>query len=318
MFIQSLLVLLGFALLLWSADLLVRGATKIATRFGISTLIIGLTVVAFGTSAPELFVSLIAALGDSSEVAIGNVVGSNLFNILMILGIAALLHPITFSRAIGMRELPIMVAAMVVFWITAASQFRITAIEGAILFLGIVGYLLMSYVLVRRSKTDAILTEFDVEHQPEAEEISLASNAALVIVGLVGLIFGSELIVENATAIARSFGVSDYIIGISLVAIGTSLPELATTAVAALKSEPDLAIGNAVGSNIFNVFVVIGLTSIVSPLPVERAVVEFDFAFMIAVCLVVWGVALGLKKAGRVTGLVFVGLYVGYIAAVIS
>lgn len=314
MILEIVLVLVGFALLLWAAEILIRGATALARGFGISTLIIGLTVVAFGTSAPELFVSISASMKGTGDVAIGNVLGSNLFNILMIIGISALIKPVKSSRDIKKREMPIMLLALGLFWLFAA-QFgdsEFTRLEGGILFGGILSYLGLSYYIVRSTRKGSTLVE-ELDEVHSDEEKSPLKNFLFIVIGLVGLIGGAELIVSNATVIAKAFGVSDFVIGVSLVAIGTSLPELATTIVSAAKGEQDLAVGNAVGSNIFNVFAVIGITGLLQPIGVTESALSFDFPFMFLACFAVWPLMFIRKELGRPEGALLVLAYAVYI-----
>jgi cation:H+ antiporter len=314
-----ILLIIGLVLLIFAADLLVRGASDVARRFGISSLIIGLTVVAFGTSAPELFVSVAAALKGSADVAIGNVLGSNVFNILIIVGIASLLAPINASREIVFREMPIMIGAMVCFWGTAAFVSRgvISSTEGIILFCLLLVYLLQTFLTIRKQRVTRIVEEKITDTlDTEIRTHGVWKDIVKIALGLAGLIFGSELIVENATSIARAFGISEFIIGVTLIAGGTSLPELATTALAAMKKENELAIGNAVGSNIFNVFCVIGLSAFIQPLQVAEANITIDFPVMVASCFMVWIPLLISRGIGRVAGSLFIiayGMYVTFL-----
>lgn len=310
MFTHLILSAVGLALLLAGADLLVRGSRILAMLLGISPLVIGLTVVAFGTSAPELFVSLTAAYTGSADVAIGNVVGSNIFNILAIVGIAAIIIPIHISSSVITREMPIMLLSSLLFYWTASDGI-ISRIEGVMLLFGIVVYLLYHYVMIKRGGISAVIEE--IEPLKSKKRASVPVAVLFVVVGLAGLIYGSGLAVDHGASLARLFGVSEFIIGVTLIAAGTSLPELATTVLAACKGEPDLAIGNAVGSNIFNVFAVIGLTGTVTPLQVAPSALALDFPFMVASAAVVWPIMILQRHLSRTTGLILLGGYAAYI-----
>lgn len=312
MYFDLFLVAIGLAALLLGAEALVRGANSIAHRYGVPKLIIGLTIVAFGTSAPELCVSLIAAFKDSADVAIGNVVGSNIFNIMVIVALAAVFRPLVMPRAAVWREMPIMLATLGLFYV-ASFDGIIDLGEGIVFFLGILAYLVMNYFLARRGKVAA-------EHLPLASEIpepveskKLFPCIVLIIVGLLGMVFGAEWIVRGATAIARDLGVAEIVIAVSLVALGTSLPELATTMVAAFRGHPELAVGNAIGSNIFNVLSVIGISAWVTPLHVNPQALAFDYPVMMAGCVVAWPLMFIQKKMGRWQGAVLLLGYLGYL-----
>ncbi|MDC0357502.1 calcium/sodium antiporter [Oligoflexia bacterium] len=312
MLVECALLIVGFFVLVLGAEILVRGARDIAKSFGISTLIVGLTVVAFGTSAPELFVSLTAAFHGNADVAVGNIIGSNLFNVLIIIGLAALIAPVHIASAIVKREMPIMLFSLALF-VLFSIDLKISHLEGGILFAGIIAYLALSYKAVKKGK--AALIAIDEPNQEQTHARKTVWNVAFVLAGFVGLVLGANLIVDNATIIARHFGVSDLVIGITLVAIGTSLPELATTIIAALRGEPDLAVGNAIGSNIFNVFCVIGLTGAITPLSVNPAALNFDLLFMLIALLCVWPLMLS-RRMGRVKGTIMLVAYFGYIGVV--
>lgn len=315
MFSQFVLLAIGLAILVFGADLLVRGARAIALAFGISTLVVGLTVVAFGTSAPELFVSVAAALDGKGDVAIGNVIGSNIFNILIIIGLTALLAPIHIARSISWREMPIMLISAGLFWIFAMDG-TFSQLEGAVFAIGIFLYIAENYFVVRfgsASVTSELLEEIEEEEVAEEKKRPMFKNILFIVLGLAGLIAGADLVVDNATLIAKSFGISDLVIGVTLVAVGTSLPELATTIVAAVKGEPDLAVGNAVGSNIFNVLCVIGFTAIIQPLNVAEPALRFDFPYMFFACILFWPLMIVSGKLGRISGIAMIGVYGAYV-----
>jgi len=305
----------GLVLLVVGAEALVRGAARLASRFGIPPLIIGLTVVAFGTSAPETAVSVQAALNGSGDIAIGNVVGSNIANVLLILGMTALVAPLVVSRQLIRLDVPIMIgASLVTFGLAWDGQ--LSRIDGALLFAAVVAYTLFLIISSRREKAAEADDEFAKEfglHEPAKPYAGLI-NAGLVIAGLVLLVVGSNFLVEGAVALARALGLSELVIGLTVIAIGTSLPELATSIMAAIRGERDIAVGNIVGSNIFNLLCVLGLASLVSPqtISVSSNALAFDFPVMIAVavaCLPIFFAGYCIK---RWEGALFVAYYVAY------
>ncbi|MDW8479900.1 MAG: calcium/sodium antiporter [Xanthomonadales bacterium] len=258
-------LLLAFALLLLfvGAEALVRGAASLALRLGLSRLAVGLTVVAFGTSAPELVVSVEAALAGSGDLALGNVVGSNIFNVAVILGLAALICPIPVRERIVRLDAPLALGAALLLWPLLADG-RIARVEAALLLAILGGYTALNLVLARRRVREGLQDWPDAPLA--AGEGSLAWDLAGLALGLLLLVLGSELLVEQAIAIARRLGVSEAVIGLTLVAAGTSLPELATSLVAAVRRQPDIAIGNVVGSNVFNILGILGAAGLLAPL----------------------------------------------------
>ena len=277
----------GLVLLVAGAEVLVRGAARLAAQFGISPLIIGLTVVAFGTSAPETAVSVQAAWNGSGDIAIGNVVGSNIANVLLILGLTAAVAPLVVSRQLIRLDVPLMIGASLLTYALAWDG-ALSRIDGAVLFLCVLAYTGFLIVSSRRNNApadDEFAKEFGLEEtaKPHASLI----NAGLVIAGLVLLVTGSNFLVEGAVALARALGLSELVIGLTVIAIGTSLPELATSILAAIRGERDIAVGNIVGSNLFNLLCVLGLASLVSPtlIKVSDAALAFDFPVMIGVAL---------------------------------
>ena len=303
MTLQFTLLIVGLVILSVGADVFVRGATNIADSLGIPPLLIGLTVVAFGTSAPELCVSMLAAFQGTSDIAVGNVLGSNIFNILMIIGISALMTPMKVDSSIIKREMPIMLVVMAFFAFFASSG-TISRVEGISFAIGIFTYVFATYLNGRKDKITP--EDLDIEKRPTWQ------NILILVLGLAGLVGGSHLIVESATVIARQFGVSEVVIGITLIAIGTSLPELATTVAAAMKGKPELAIGNAIGSNVFNVLCVLGFTSVVLPLEVNPQVLAVDIWVMLVACIIPLFLMMIGKRVSRVDGVIMVGMYVSY------
>ena len=303
-----LLLIGGFVVLVLGAEILVRGASRLAAAAGMPPLIIGLTVVAFGTSAPEMAVSVGSALGGSPDIALGNVVGSNIFNVLLILGLSALFAPLAVSTQLVRFDVPLMIAASLLVWLMALDQ-SISRMEGLVLALMIAIYIDMQIRMGRRGDGG------DVPAVPAARGAgALALNAALIVAGLVLLVAGSRWLLTGATGIARGFGVSELLIGLTIVAAGTSLPELATSVLAALRGERDIAVGNIVGSNIFNIFAVLGFSAALSPagIHVAEAALVFDIPVMTAVALACLPVFFRRHLIARWEGGVFVLYYIAY------
>ena len=303
-----LLLIGGFVVLVLGAEILVRGASRLAAAAGMPPLIIGLTVVAFGTSAPEMAVSVGSALGGSPDIALGNVVGSNIFNVLLILGLSALVAPLVVSTQLVRFDVPVMIAASLLVWLMALDQ-SISRMEGLVLALMIAIYIDMQIRMGRRGD------DGDVPAVPEARGAgAMALNAVLIVAGLALLVAGSRWLLTGATGIARGFGVSELLIGLTIVAAGTSLPELATSVLAALRGERDIAVGNIVGSNIFNIFAVLGFSAVLSPagIHVAEAALVFDIPVMTAVALACLPVFFRRHLIARWEGGVFVLYYIAY------
>ena len=310
-----LLLIGGLVLILLGANGLTDGASALAKRFDISELVIGLTIVAFGTSAPELTVSVASALNGAADMAVGNVVGSNLFNTLMIVGCTALFAPIIVTRGTLLKEIPLCILASVALLVMASDKL----IDGSRLNLLSVsdGLILLCFFLIFMSYTFAIARKPKEDGTPE-EEVEIqrmpAWKSLLYIVGgLAGLILGGRFFVDGASGIARSLGVSEAVIGLTIVAGGTSLPELATSIVAALKKNPEIAIGNVVGSNLFNIFFVLGATASISPLTIQ-GITTTDLLVMVVSGILLWlfGVFFGKRTITRIEGSVLALTYVGY------
>ncbi len=284
------LFVLGLILLVAGAELLVRGASRLAARFGISALVIGLTVVAFGTSAPELAVSIKAGLAGQADIALGNVVGSNIFNVLFILGVAALIVPLVVSQQLVRIEVPLVIGVSVLLLVMALDG-NISGFDGMLLFAGIVAYTVFT---VRQSRKESAAVR--VEYAQEFGD-------------------GAHWLVEGAVAFARMFGVSELIIGLTIVAAGTSLPELATSVVAALRGERDIAVGNVIGSSLFNILAIVGIASMITPggLAVAPTLIRFDIPVMIAVALACLPIFASGHLIARWEGALFLGYYAVYV-----
>ena len=314
--LNLLLFVAGLTGLVVGANLLVRGASKLALSFGISPLVVGLTIVAFGTSAPEVAVSVGAVLDGKTDIAVGNVVGSNIFNVLFILGLSALVTPLAVHGQVVRQEVPIMLGVSLLLVVLALDG-RIGALEGGLLFgllLAYVGFL----VVQSRRQTQADAAEFAAELQPAAAgawDARLPAQLALIAVGLAALVAGSNALVSAAVAFAQALGVSDVVIGLTIVAAGTSMPEVATSVAAALKGERDIAVGNVVGSNVFNILGCLGLSALVSGsagLVIAPAVLAFDLWVMLAVALACLPVFITGRVIARWEGAVFLAYYVAY------
>jgi cation:H+ antiporter len=303
----------GFLLLLGGAEMLVRGSVAIARRMEISTMVIGMTVVAFGTSAPELIVSLEAALSGAPGIAVGNIVGSNIANVLLIIGLTALCMPITPQARPLMRDALSLVGASLMFAVLMGSG-SISILEGGVLLLVFVVFMVTSYR--RGLRGDAGATAQSLE-QEAAEMGELPAGTWLLwvgaLAGLVGLCIGSSLLVDGGIGIARLLGVSEVVIGLTMIAVGTSLPELAASVAASLHRHPDVVVGNVLGSNLFNMLFVGGTVAVARPLPIEEKMLAVDIWIMLAATILFLPVLLGCRF-GRGAGVLFLVLYGGYIA----
>lgn len=305
---------LGLVLLIVGAEALVRGAVRIATVLGISPLVIGLTVVAFGTSAPELAVSVQASLVGQTDVAVGNVVGSNIFNVLLILGLSAVITPLTISGQLVRWDVPIMIGVSV-FTLLLGLDGVISQLNGLVLCLGIVGYTVFSILQGRKEQTAPQADPSNLPTSPAPHPVrQWVVNGGLILGGLALLILGSRWLNEGAISIARALGVSDLVIGLTLVAAGTSLPEVATSVLASLRGERDIAVGNVVGSNIFNILAVLGLSSSVAQegLLLSAGALRLDIPVMIAVAVACLPIFFTGHTIARWEGFLFLGYYVAY------
>jgi cation:H+ antiporter len=312
MLIPILLLLLGFGILIKGADFLVNGASSAAKKYGISNLAIGLTVVAFGTSMPELIVSLLSALDGKNDASFGNVIGSNNFNLLFILGIAGLIYPLVVQRNTVKYEVPLsLLAAGLLFLLVNDSLWggegagSLSRIDSIILLAFFAGFIFYIY------KTMSHTT--DLEEGEPIKIYSMPLAIGMVILGLAMLIGGGQLVVTNALEIARAYGLSEKLIGLTILAAGTSLPELATSCVAAYRKNTDIAIGNVVGSNIFNIFFILGITGVVNPMAYNAAM-NFDLYVLMGstVLLVVFMFTLGRRKLDRWEAAILLGGYIVY------
>ncbi|AOU99029.1 calcium/sodium antiporter [Acidihalobacter yilgarnensis] len=311
MLLAVLAIIAGFALLIWSADRFVLGAAALARNFGVPPLVIGLTIVGMGTSAPELLVSAMAAWDGNAGLGIGNAIGSNITNIGLVLGATALIAPLTVNSKLLKRELPLLLVVMLLGYALLADG-RLARPEGSALLLGLVMLLVWMVWSARRARADDALAEEILDEQPPP----MSTSAALgwFALGIAVLLGGAKLLVWGAVAIAHTLGVSDLVIGLTVVAIGTSLPELATTILSARRGEPDIALGNVIGSNLFNILGVLGLPGLIAPGPVPHEVLTRDYPLMLGFTALLFLFAYGRqpRRINRVEGGVLLGAFIGY------
>jgi cation:H+ antiporter len=313
----------GLVLLVLGAEALVRGASKLASSLGVPPLIVGLTVVAYGTSTPEVAVSLQAALAGQADIAIGNVVGSNIFNVLFILGLSAMIAPLIVSRQLVWMDVPIMIGVSVLLFLMALDG-RVSRLEGGVLALGIAGYTVFLIRQARRDKAAAQAAAEDAaggsgREAPVSAARMWVVNLAYIAAGLGLLVLGARWFVDSSVAIARVMGVSELVIALTIVAAGTSMPEVATSIIASIRGERDIAVGNVVGSNIYNILAVLGLAALISPsgVAVAPAALDFDIPVMLAVAVAALPIFFTGHLIARWEGWLFFGYYVAYTAYLI-
>jgi cation:H+ antiporter len=312
-----LVLILGLATLIVGGEFLVKGAVGIAKKLHISTLVIGMTVISFGTSAPELIVSIQAALSGNPEIAIGNVVGSNIANIALVLGITVMIFPIVVDRSSKILDWPMMMFASILFFVFAlffGKDYTITRWEGGILFLILVGFI---YYLVSNSRKKTKQAIAESNEEIEAVSDNIWKSLLFLFIGLVGLYFGADWLLKSAVKIALDLGMSKSVVGLTIVAFGTSVPELVTSAVAAFRKETDISIGNLIGSNIFNIMAVIGITAMVKPINVDKAVISYDMLWMLGISAMLLPLMLVGKKLDRYKGFMLFSTYIIYIILVV-
>ena len=312
-YMAILMLVAGLVFLIFGAEMLVRGASRLASSIGISPLVIGLTVVAFGTSSPELAVSIKAALSNQANIAVGNVVGSNIFNVLFILGLSALIVPLAVSQQLVRFDVPLMIA-LSVFVLFFSLDGKFGRIDGLILVAGLACYVLFLIIQSRREHLKMI-KEFPEDYETVGDiKSSWTKNVFLVIGGLILLVFGSRWLVDSAVSFAHYLGVSELVIGLTIVAAGTSLPEVVTSVIAAIRGERDIAVGNVVGSNIFNIMGVLGIASVIAPsgIEVSSAVIRFDIPVMIVVALACLPIFFSEGVISRREGALLLGYYIAY------
>jgi cation:H+ antiporter len=317
MIMQYILLTAGFVLLIKGADFLIDGASSVARRFNVSDLVIGLTVVAFGTSSPELFVNIISSIKGNTEIAIGNVLGSNIANVFLILGVSSIIYPLTVGTGTVWKEIPLSLLAALVLGILANDQLidkalfsYITRIDGLV-------FLSFFIIFIYYSVSIAKKIEGMEDHVP-TKQYGLNKSILLVVLGLIGLVLGGHWIVDSAVKLALKFGMSQSLVGLTIVAVGTSLPELATSAVAASKKNVEIAVGNVVGSNIFNVFFVLGISSVIKPLPFHaRSNIDIGVVILASLLLFVYMFTGKKRSLDRWEGVIFLIIYTAYISVLI-
>ncbi len=307
-----LMLILGFIGLYMGAEWLVRGASRLAKLMGLSPLLIGLTVVAFGTSAPELLVSLVSALKGKNMIAVGNVVGSNICNIALVLGIASLFHPIACQKEIIRRDIPIMVIISIYLMFISLDS-KISRFDGLILFLSLIAYTIFNYYGEKKRQKDVFILD-DLRLK---KGIKKSSQIFLIVVGILLVVLGARMVVSGAEMIMRMFGISERVIGLSIVAFGTSLPELATSAVASYRRHMDISIGNLIGSNVFNIMCVLGLTGLIKPILLPEGIFKshifIDYMIMLFISILPWFMIRKELLMSRKDGLILLGIYITYI-----
>lgn len=314
MFLNSLYVSCGLALLAIGAEGLVRGSTGLALRLGVTALVIGLTVVAFGTGSPEFVLSVQAARAGNSGIALGNVVGSNISNVALVLGVAALVRPMRVRSELIRREMPLMIAVTLLLWVMLLDG-RLSRPDGVVLVVGAVAYSLFSYLAARRGATAVVAAEFEEALTGPKRPIWL--DATLLTAGLVALLVGASLLLKGATFLAAGFGISQVVIGLTIVAVGTSLPELATSVTSAVRGEADVAFGNVIGSNVFNILAVLGVAALIRPFE-TLGLRTLDLVVMVASAVLLLSLMWHGSVLSRWEGAGLLAGYVAYIYSLVS
>ena len=313
--LSFVMLVIGFVLLVWGADKFVEGASALARKMGVSPLLVGLTIVAFGTSMPELAVSVTAALRGANEIAVGNVVGSNIFNLLGVAGLSAVICPLVMDKMLLRRDWPLSIFAAVLLLVAIAPDHVIARWEGAVLL--VIFAVILSRQIKAALNDRAQLAAAEAEAAEEAAEMTKSPVMIWVniVLGLACIVLGGQLAVNGATGIARMFGLSETLIGLTIVAIGTSLPELVTSIVAARKGQNEIAMGNVIGSNLFNILLILGVSAVITPIPVQATSI-IDCLFLITISVVFYLPARK-GKLGRLPGAVMAAMYVAYTAYLI-
>ena len=322
-----ILLLVGFVLLVKGADFFVDGASNIARYLKISSLIIGLTVVSFGTSLPEAAVSISGVIQGIDDVSFGNIIGSNIFNLLLILGVSALILPVVVNEEILKRDLPISILAAIIiipmyYFLHENGSSALVRFEGLILILLLAGFMFLMFKSANKTRNDIInsstLQDSNKSNPKEIEAptMSKSKSIVLVLIGLIGIVAGGIMVTNGAKEIALFFGMSEWLVGLTIVSVGTSLPELVTSITAAMKKENDIAVGNVVGSNIFNLLFILGVSSLVSPVKINSTAI-FDLIFLVVISIIVLLFAFRERKLGRVEGGFLTLMYLGYLVYII-
>ncbi|MCL2022482.1 MAG: calcium/sodium antiporter [Betaproteobacteria bacterium] len=308
------LIIIGCVLLYYGAEWLVGASAKLAARFGVTPFIVGITIVGFGTSAPEFVVSVQATLACSGDIAVGNVLGSNIFNTAVVLGLSALICPILINRQLFKFDIPALIIASLITWYFLTDGI-VQIWEGIILMIVFVGY--MAYSIINSKKDGSGASDSDDDNdRAEGKNVSIPQNAILIIIGLALLIGGANLLVIRAVDLARSWGVSEAVIGLTIIAFGTSLPEVAASAVAAFKKHSDIAIGNVVGSNMFNILLILGTIGAMGP-TAAHGIATRDLLFMVGINLMLFIPLFAKSILNRLIGTAFIGVYATYIFMIV-
>ncbi|MTI68119.1 MAG: calcium/sodium antiporter [Firmicutes bacterium] len=315
---EYLILIIGFLLLIKGADYFVEGASSIARIFNVPIILIGLTIVAFGTSAPEGAVSISAALQGSHEIAVGNIIGSSIFNILLVIGISSIIRPISIHRKTILKEFPFLLLTCLVLFVLSHditlqgfTKNMISKADGMILLalFSIFLYYIVEVALLSREESKE-------EFKEEISDMKLSKSIIFLLFGLTGIIIGGDLVIDSSSQIAINLGMGETLVGLTIVAFGTSLPELVTSIVAAIKGENDIAVGNAIGSNVFNILLILGITSIINPLPVKEKVF-FDMIYLLGATLATYLFVTTGKKANRFEGILMTLIYIFYMTYII-
>lgn len=323
-----ILLVIGFYLLIKGADIFVEGASSISKKMGIPAVIVGLTIVSLGTSAPELAVSIISSLQGSNEIAVGNVIGSNMFNTLMVLGVTAIILPIIIKKNTIKKDFLINLVVLISFLLMTfdtmllGEENVISRVDGILLLIGAVSYICFLIWSVKRGNKEKeidVVEEVAVENAIK-EDFNITKCIVKLIVGVVGIVLGGKVVVDSASTIATAWGMSDKLVGLTIVAMGTSLPELVTSAVAAIKGEEDMALGNILGSNIFNILLIIGASATIKPILVSSTLI-FDFTFLILITVFIAALIFinkkEIKSFGKFEGILLILFYVAYMIFII-
>jgi cation:H+ antiporter len=310
--LNYLLIPIGFALLFFGGDGLVRGAVGFARRYGVSPMMIGATVVAYGTTMPELFVSVDAALAGSPGISIGNVVGSNICNFLLILGVCAIIWPISLARGASLGITSAMLAGATLLFIVVGWNGQIARWQGVLMILMLAGLTFYNFQKERHNGSDDVFVE-EAEEFAEKAPRTVGRAALVFLLGIVGVLFGADFLVKGAVALARDFGVPEEVIGLTVVAVGTSLPELATAVIAAWRRHSDVALGTVFGANIYNILGIMGVVATISPVPVPPQMLRFDLWVLLGITCVLGLWVRYFKRISRLSGAVFLALYAAYV-----
>lgn len=300
------LIILGFALLIKGADFLVKGASDLAKKFHIPEIIIGLTIVSIGTSLPELFISLTSAINGYSDMSIGNVIGSNICNLLLILGFSALITPVLFQKQTKLIEIPLSFLLTIIFMVICNTNGGISRVEAGVLLALFIMFILYTLFMAKKER---------IEEKESTANTSIAKSMINIIIGIIALKFGGDFTVNNAVIIAKNLNISEQIISLTVLAIGTSLPELVTSVIAAIKGNSDIAIGNIMGSNIFNMLLIIGVSSLIKPITYNYLYNVYIIVFLVAIFMLsIFSIVPPKDKMNRGNGIIYLMMYIAYLA----